>query len=121
MKRLLALMALGAMSTLAFGQPERSSSGGPGDYRWLLQSPQREQLSAAAERYFVERYSDQPNKPGEDRDRRPDPDLAHRLKALSQIVNDRSQDDDNPNLTRQDETTIALYGDTIVIGWNDSR
>ncbi|MBI3659855.1 hypothetical protein HY230_05215 [Candidatus Acetothermia bacterium] len=121
MKRLLALMALSAMSTLAFGQLERSLSVDAGDYRWLLQSPMRAELSSIAERYLTERYGDQLNKPGEDRDRKPDPDFAHRVKALSQIVNDRGQDEDNPNLTGQEETTIAIYGDTIVVGWNDAK
>ena len=121
MKRLLALIVLSAMSALAFGQAERSSLSGPGDYSWLLQSPLREELSGAAERYLVERYGSELKKSREDRDRKPEPDFVHRVKVLSQIVNDRGQDEDNPNLTGQEETTIAIYGDTIVVGWNDAK
>jgi N-acetylneuraminic acid mutarotase len=116
MKRLMTLLAFGTLVFSFTALPD--APGGTGDYQWLLSSPLLAELSATAERYLWERYGDQLEKPV--RDRKPEPDLA-RLKALSQLVNDRNQDNENPNLTGQDETTIAIYGETIVIGYNDSR
>jgi N-acetylneuraminic acid mutarotase len=116
MKKVFNLMALGMLSALALTSASvpasSSNSGTPGDYRWLLQSPLRSELSATAERYLIERYGDLTRERPE-RGRRPEPD--------SQLINDRGQDVENPNLTGQDEPAIAIFGETLVAGWNDSK
>ncbi len=122
MKKFLIFIVLGTLSTLAFANPSTPASSNVGaivDYQWLLQSPLRAELSTTAERYLAERYG--AVKPERSvRSRRPEPD-SQRVKALSQLVNDRGQDTENPNLTGQDEPAIAIYGDTLVVGWNDSK
>jgi hypothetical protein len=82
----------------------------PGDhYPWLLTSPLRPYLSSAAGNYLMLKYGDRvPSEP-----RRIDD-----IWGLNVRVNDRAQDE-NPSLTTQSETAIALFGQTIVLGWND--
>jgi len=76
-------------------------------YQWLLKSPARPYLSAAAERYLSLLYGPQAVS-----------EQQQRLRGLDQIINDRSQDE-TPSGTEQNETTIEVSGSHLVAGWND--
>ncbi len=98
------LLAMGAQAA-AFPEPERFEEG----YKWLLRSPLREYLSSAAERYLVLKYGELSFE-----------DFQPRQPLANIIVNDREQDT-HPEYTGQEETTIAVFGKNIVVGWNDSN
>ncbi|MBI1742753.1 hypothetical protein HYR54_06755 [Candidatus Acetothermia bacterium] len=85
----------------------------PGDhYKWLLDSPVRPYLSSAAELYLLLKFGDRADLPDLGAE-------AHSLAGLNILVNDRSQDK-NPSGTTQSETAVAVFGQNVVIGWNDA-
>jgi len=85
----------------------------PGDhYEWLLSSPYRPYLSGAAENYLSLKFGPEGGLPGDRVE-------SEGLVAGQNIrVNDRSQDE-NPSLTTQSETAVEVFGNTVVLGWND--
>lgn len=99
---LILLLLLGAQGLATLPTQEWESDSGQDRHRWLLKSPARQYLSATAQRYLYLRYGPE----GED------------LRALDQIINDRSQDT-IPSLTEQNEATIEVSGSHLVAGWND--
>jgi len=99
---------LAGQSLLTLSQGEWEGIPGNDNHRWLLKSPARPYLSTAAERYLYLRYGPQAYSTKGDGD----------LRALDQIINDRSQDK-IPSLTEQNETTIEVFGSNVVAGWND--
>lgn len=99
------LLAMGAQAA-AFPEPERFEGG----YKWLLRSPLRQYLSSAAERYLMLKYGELPFFE----------DFEQRQPLANIIVNDREQDT-HPEYTGQEETTIAVFGKNIVVGWNDAN
>ncbi len=88
---------------------------GHAHYRWLLSSPLRPYLSTAGELYLQLAYDDRERGRGEVPGlERPD----GGLEGLNVRVNDRAQDE-NPSLTTQSETAVAVFGPNVVVGWND--
>lgn len=85
----------------------------PGDhYRWLLDSPLRPHLSSAAEQYLWLKYGGTSSLADAERDG------LDAIGGLDQRVNDPSEDE-NPAHTTQSETTIAVFGQNVALGWND--
>ncbi len=86
----------------------------PGDhYRWLLDSPMRPYLSNDAENYLWLKYGGT-SSPLSNEER----DGLDAIGGLDQRVNDPGEDK-NPAHTTQSETTIAVFGQNVALGWND--
>jgi N-acetylneuraminic acid mutarotase len=86
----------------------------PGEhYKWLLGSPLRPYLSTAAEFYLQLKYGGQVTFPGLEH-----PGEEESIWGLNVRINDRAQDE-NPSLTTQSETAVAVFGSNVVVGWND--
>ena len=105
---LAALLILLLSGALGFSFEGNAGFHLPGNnYRWLLHSPFRRYLSPAAETFLQLKY-EQPARRW----------AQERLRGQDQRLNDRAQDK-NPSLTTQSETTVAVYGSHVVVGWND--
>ncbi len=99
---------------LGFAGYGEAQSGGD-HYQWLLHSPLRQYLSSAAENYLLWKYGERALGPGQEEDS----EEIESVWGFNVRVNDRAQDE-NPSLSTQSETAIAVFGENIVVGWNDS-
>jgi hypothetical protein len=99
------------LGTLAAAQEDEMAISGD-HYEWLLKSPIRHYLSSSAENFLALTFRPKVHFPG-----RPE-EGDDKIYGLDLLVNDRTQDA-NPSLTTQSETAVALFGRTVVIGWND--
>ncbi|MBI3460675.1 hypothetical protein HY230_12070 [Candidatus Acetothermia bacterium] len=119
MRRVWLLLAIGLAIAIDRGPLSPQAVTGTeklADYQWLLHSPERLELSGAADSYLMRRYESSSEgipPPGRESPSRPEISFSSVKR-----VNDPSKD--FPDATTQSEPSLAVFGSHIVVSFNDS-